>query len=68
MLDPRRHPEFRVLRRIVWAFGRSPDGLPSAHLQADTDWLTALRASVGALLVEIEAAAGLKAAANLTMR
>lgn len=68
LLDPRRYPELRVIRRLVWNFVRSPNGLPSAHLQANTDWLTALRASVDVLLVEIEALSDIKPAPNLTMR
>lgn len=68
LADPRRHPELRPLRRLVWNFVRSSDGLPGAHLQADTDWLAALRSSVRTLLDRIAAASGLQPAANLAMR
>jgi superfamily I DNA/RNA helicase len=69
LLDPNRHPELRPVRRLIWNFVRSrTDGLPGAHLQADTDWLDALRVSTQALLSAIEAATGLAAASNLAMR
>jgi hypothetical protein len=68
LADPRRYPELQPLRRLVWNFVRSSDGLPGAHLQANTDWLGALRSSVQTLLDLIAAASGLQPAENLAMR
>lgn len=68
LTDPQRHPELRAVRRLLWSFIRSGDGLPAAHLQADTDWLRALRCSVQTLLERITVASGLQPAANLSMR
>jgi hypothetical protein len=68
LADPRWHPELRPLRRFVWNFVRSSDGLPGVHLQANTEWLAALRSSVQTLLDQIAAASGLQPAANLAMR
>jgi superfamily I DNA/RNA helicase len=67
--DPARYVDLHPVRRVVWKFARSPtEGLPSAALQANTDWIARLRVVVDGLLTEIEALTGLKPAANLTMR
>jgi hypothetical protein len=66
--DPFRHPELRPVRRLVWNFVRSGNGLPGAHLQADTEWLAALRTTVQVLLDKITAETGIQPAANLAMR
>ncbi|AZS19184.1 UvrD-helicase domain-containing protein [Caulobacter sp. FWC26] len=67
--DPARHADLRPVRRLVWKFARSPvDGLPGASLQANTEWIVRLREVVEALLAQIEAVSGLKAAPNLAMR
>lgn len=65
---PYRHPELRPLRRLLWNFVRSSEGLPGAHLQADTEWLTALRQTMQTLLDKIAAEYGLQPAANLGRR
>ena len=68
LADLRRHPELRPLRRLVWNYVRSSDGLPSAHLQADTDWLAALRTNTQTLLERISNELGFQAASNLGNR
>lgn len=50
----------RALRRLVWAFLRSPTiGLPSASRKARSDWLPALKLHLDGLLTEIDAQCGL---------
>lgn len=67
--DARRHPELRAVRSRIWRFARSPtDGLPSATLQANTQWLNRLKVVIAALLTDIETLAGLKPADNLSNR
>ena len=68
LADARRHPELRLLRRLVWNYVRSADGLPSAYLQANTTWLTALRASTQKLLEQISIDFGLRPRPNLGRR
>lgn len=64
--QPGRHPEARLLRRLVWSFTREASlGLPSSALLADTQWHPQLLAGVKGLLVTLEKDHGLKPADNL---
>ncbi len=56
---------FQMLRRTLWTFVKdATDGLPSAHLVANTAWQPALLARVGALLNTLSAEYGLKVGDN----
>jgi len=64
--QPARYPEDRALRRLVWAFTRSPAlGLPAARLTGDTQWHPLLLERTRALLVQIEREHGLPIVDNL---
>jgi superfamily I DNA/RNA helicase len=68
LADPRRYPEYRVVRRLLWNFVRANTGLPSANLQADTDWHEALRHAVEILLNQLALVSELKPAPNIGSR
>jgi hypothetical protein len=56
-----------ALRRLIWAFLRSPaTGLPSASRKAKTDWLPALKLSLNGLLADIGVQCGLARSPNWT--
>lgn len=64
--QPARYPEAQPLRRLIWRFTRNPDaGLPSASLQADTEWHPLLLTRVKALLVTLEKDHDLKPVDNI---
>jgi superfamily I DNA/RNA helicase len=64
--QPARYPEAQPLRRLMWRFTRNPDtGLPSAFLQADTEWHPLLLTRVRALLSTLENDYGLKPVDNI---
>ncbi|MBQ0215743.1 ATP-dependent helicase [Alcaligenes faecalis] len=64
--QPARYPEAQPLRRLIWRFTRNPEaGLPSASLQADTEWHPLLRTRVKALLATLEKDHGLKPVDNI---
>jgi superfamily I DNA/RNA helicase len=64
--QPARYPQARALRREIWAFTRdATDGLPSAHLVADTQWHPLLVARVKTLFEKLQTQFGLKSADNL---
>jgi superfamily I DNA/RNA helicase len=60
MRDAVRYPEMISIRRAIWSFTRSPDkGLPSASLQADSEWHQQLLERMQTLLLVIEKVLGL---------
>ncbi|AOR59602.1 UvrD-helicase domain-containing protein [Pectobacterium parmentieri] len=66
---PASYPEAQPLRRLIWRFTRNPDtGLPSASLQADTEWHPLLLTRVKALLATLEKDHGLKPVNNIGMK
>ncbi len=67
--QPARYPEVQPLRRLIWRFTRNPDtGLPSASLQADTQWHPLLLTRVKALLSTLKNDHGLKPVDNIGMK
>jgi hypothetical protein len=46
--------EFLQLKRVIWAFMRDADGLPSGSLVADTEWHPLLTKRVKLLLTQLE--------------
>lgn len=57
----------KSMRRIVWAFLRTPaTGIPSASLPAKSAWLSTLKANLGQLLATIDDVCGLASNAKWT--
>jgi len=64
--QPARYPDYRPLRRLIWAFTRNQEsGLPTATLPGDTHWHPRLLEKTRALLAVIERDHGLATAGNL---
>lgn len=58
-----------AVRRFIWAFLRTPaTGIPSASLNAKSDWLPKLKANLTSLLTTLEAKCGLPCVANWSSR
>ncbi|MBL8279151.1 MAG: UvrD-helicase domain-containing protein [Pelomonas sp.] len=66
---PAAFPRARELRRVIWSFTRDASaGLPSASLQADTQWHSTMVSRTKALLVRLQADFGLKTADNVGLK
>jgi len=67
--QPAHHPEAKLLRRLIWRFTRNSDtGLPSARLQAFTEWHPLLLTRIKALLEILEKEYGLSSVDNISRK
>lgn len=58
-----------AVRRLIWAFLRTPaTGIPSASLNAKSDWFPKLKANLTSLLTTLESKCGLPCVANWSSR
>lgn len=66
LTQPAHYPDYRCLRRLIWAFTRDADsGLPDSTLTADTQWHPLLLDRLKSVLATVEREHGLAVAGNL---